>query len=61
MAIDPQTWKNKIESAREKVALVWNEMATDDTPDNGNLSELNSTVLLLNNVLKYIDKIIEDG
>jgi len=50
--------KGDLIEAREKIAGVWEQMATDNHPDNGNLTELNTTIMLLNNAIKYCDKMM---
>ena len=44
----------KLEDARDKIAEVYESQATDDIPDNGNLTRLNNTLLSLNESIKDI-------
>ena len=44
----------KLKDARNKVAEVYKSQATDDADDNGNLTALNSALLMLNEAIKKI-------
>lgn len=46
----------KLKTARDKVAEVYESQATDDLVDNGNLSSLNNTLLNINIAIKSIEK-----
>ncbi len=41
----------KLEEARDKIAAVYNDEATDEKPDNGNLTLLNDVLLKINELI----------
>lgn len=45
---------SKLKDARNKTAEVYESQATDEIPDNGNLTTLNSCVLSLNSAISII-------
>ena len=47
---------NKLKLARDKVADVYKDEATDDINDNGNLSILNGAIGSINNVIEALIK-----
>ena len=53
---DVQAQINKLKNARDKVVEVYEEQATDDTPDNGNLSSMHNAVLNINLAIKFLEK-----
>ena len=50
------TNKRKLERARSLVLEVYGNFVDDDLPDNGNLTNLNNTILRINKGLKYIEE-----
>ena len=46
----------KLKDARDKLAAVYKNEATDDVFDNGNLSTLNSAILNVENVIKMLEE-----
>jgi len=46
-----KTILEKLISARDKIAEVYNTEATDDKPDNGNLTQLNEILLKINEAI----------
>ncbi len=47
----------KLKDARNKIAEVYESQATDNLPDDGNLTSLNSAVLTLNEAIRKIEKL----
>ncbi len=46
----------KLKDARDKIAEVYESQATDDIPDNGNLTHLNNTLLTINESIINLNK-----
>ena len=46
----------KLKTARDKIAEVYESQATDDLVDNGNLSALNNALLNINIAIKKIEQ-----
>ncbi len=44
----------KLKDARDKIAEVYKKQATDNQPDDGNLTTLNGAILTLNAAIKNI-------
>lgn len=42
----------KLRIARDKIAEIYNSQATDDSPDNGNLTALNEIILKINEAMR---------
>ena len=50
----------KLIDARNKMAEVYESLATDQEPDNGNLTELNDAILRVANVIRMLQSNTEE-
>ena len=52
--MDLQEEIDKLIDARDKIAEVYESEATDEVPDNGNLSTMNEAILKINMAIKTL-------
>jgi hypothetical protein len=45
----------KLKGIRNKLATIYKDLAVDQIPDDGNLTDLNSIILLLQRVIKKLE------